>query len=111
MKKRPVAVVVIACVYILTGVVGTVRHLMEARGVFERDMIWAALLSLLAVVAGLFLLRGSIWARWLTVAWIAFHVGLSFFHSWGQTAIHALFCAVIAYFLFRRESEEYFRSA
>jgi hypothetical protein len=109
-KKRPVAVVVIACVYILTSLVEIPYHLMEARGAFERDMVWAALVNLLPGVAGWFLLRGHNWARWLAVAWIAFHVGLSFFNSWGQTAIHALFCALIAYFLFRRESEEYFRA-
>ena len=37
--------------------------------------------SSLAIVCGVFLLRGHNWARWLALAWIAFHVVLSAFHA------------------------------
>ncbi len=37
------------------------------------------------------MLRGSNWARWLALAWIAFHVFLSFLHSWQQVLVHCLF--------------------
>ena len=45
------------------------------------------------------------------VAWIGFHVVVSAFHSVAQVAVHVVFCAAIAYFLFRREAGEYFRAA
>ena len=37
-------------------------------------MISIALFELLAVLAGVFLLKGRNWARWLLLLWIAFHV-------------------------------------
>ena len=66
-------------------------------------------LSLLAVVGGAFLLRGRDWARWLSMAWIAFHVGVSFFHSMREVAVHALFLVVFAVVLFRPAANHYFR--
>jgi len=38
--------------------------------------MWVCLLSLAAVIAGAGLLRGYNWARWLALAWIAFHVAI-----------------------------------
>ena len=32
------------------------------------------------------------WARWLALAWIIFHVGLSLFHPIGELAFHVAFC-------------------
>ena len=55
------------------------------------------------------MLRGHNWARWLAVAWIAFHVILSAFHSVQEAAFHALLCAVIIWSLFRAGSAGYFR--
>jgi hypothetical protein len=54
-------------------------------------------------------LRGYNWARWAALAWIAFHVILSAFHAFGEFAIHCLFCAVIAWVLFRPEAARHFR--
>ena len=48
-------------------------------------------------------------ARWLALAWVAFHVIVGALHSVQQFAIHCLFCAVIAWFLFRPEARRYFR--
>ena len=56
-----------------------------------------------------FLLRGHNWARWLALAWIAFHVVLSAFHAIPELVIHAVFCAVFAWVLFRPEAARYFR--
>jgi hypothetical protein len=55
------------------------------------------------------MLRGHNWARWVALAWIAFHVVLSAFHAFGEFAIHAVFCAVIAWFLFSPAPARYFR--
>jgi hypothetical protein len=55
------------------------------------------------------MLRGRNWARWLLLAWIAYHVALSAFHSLSGVVTHALLFMVIAYFLFRPQVSEYFR--
>ena len=105
-KSRPVSVVVIAAVYLLIGAVGFIHHFGE---ITAPDGIGIEVTEVLAFVAGVFLLRGQNWARWLAVAWIAFHVALSVLHSWPETAIHAVFCAVIAWILFQPSAEQYFR--
>ncbi len=51
------------------------------------------------------------WARWLALAWIAYHVILSAFHTLSQLAIHCLLCAILANFLFRPTATRYFRGA
>ncbi len=111
MKKRPLSVLVIGCLYIVTGAIGVAFHLTELRPrhPFQYDIVWASLVSLLAIVSGAYMLRGSNWARWLAIAWIAFHVVLSAFHSPLELVVHALLCAAFAYFLFRPEATQYFR--
>ena len=110
-NKRPLAVTIIACVYIAVGTIGFVYHFTEfrARDAFQYDAVWIELVRLLAIIAGAFMLRGHNWARWLALAWIAFHVIIGALHSLPQFAIHCLFCAVIAFFLFRPDAARYFR--
>ena len=72
----------------------------QARDAFQYDIVWVELDRLIAIVCGVFLLRGHNWARWVALAWIAFHVVVSAFHTFPEFAIHCLFCAVIAWFLF-----------
>jgi hypothetical protein len=55
------------------------------------------------------MLRAHNWARWLALAWIAFHVVLSAFHAFSELVIHGLLCAMIAWGLFRPEAGRYFR--
>ena len=111
MNPRPLPVTIVAWVYIAMGVIGFVYHLpdLHANNALQFDGIGIELVRLLAVVAGAFMLRGRNWARWLAVAWIAFHVVVGALHSFQQAAIHTLFCAVIAFFLFRPASARYFR--
>jgi len=110
-NKRPLAVTIIACVYIAVGTVGFVYHFTEfrAKDAFQYDAVWVELVRLLAIIAGAFMFRGHNWARWLALAWIAFHVIIGALHSLQQFAIHCLFCAVIAFFLFRHDAARYFR--
>ena len=63
---------------------------------------------LASIVAGLFMLRGHNWARWLLVAWIAFHIVISALHSVLQLLIHVVIFGVILFFLFRRPANTYF---
>lgn len=112
MNKRPITVTILACILIAAGAVGLVYHLTEfkAPNAIRSELVWIELVRLLAIVSGVFMLRGRDWARWLALAWIAFHVVLSFFHSLGQTAMHAVIFALFAYFLLRRDAREYFRN-
>ena len=103
--KRPLTVTVLACLYLLVGIVGFVHHVPERH---QHDWIWIALTEFLADLSGAFMLLGHNWARWLAVAWIAFHVVLSF-PALQPFIMHLVFLIAIAYPLFRRESTRYFR--
>ncbi len=110
-NKRPLSVTILAWVYIAMGTVGFVYHFREflARNALGYDAVLIEVVRLLAILCGVFMLRGQNWARWVAVAWIAFHVVVSAFHSVSEFAIHLLFCAVIAWLLFRPEAGRYFR--
>ena len=93
MDKPPLSVIAASCVYIATGAIGFAFHAGDLKtGDLLRDgALWIELVRLSAVVAGVFILFGRNWARWLAMAWIALHVVLSFFHSLTQVAIHCVF--------------------
>jgi hypothetical protein len=110
--KRPLSVIIIACVYVATGVIGVVYHLTEfkTQHPFQYDIVLIEFVSLAAIVAGVFMLRGHNWARWLAIAWIAFHFVLSAFHSVRELAMHSLLLAIFAFFLFRPAADRYFNA-
>jgi hypothetical protein len=111
MYKRPISVTLLSWVLITAGAVGLVYHSTELKTLhpFPYDTLLIELVRLLAVIAGVYMLKGHNWARWLAIAWIALHVGVSYFHSWGEMAMHAVILAVFAYLLFRRNASQYFR--
>jgi hypothetical protein len=113
MNKRPLSMTIIGCVYIATGAIGLADQFTQFRGqhLFQYDIIGIGLIRLVAVVSGVYILRGHDWARWLALAWIAFHVILSAFHTLRELAIHSLLFAILAYFLFRPAATRYFRAA
>jgi hypothetical protein len=106
-KKPPVAIIFLGALYIAVGAVGFIRHFRDSLP-SPRDGVWILLTEALAIVAGVFLLRGQNWARWLAVAWIAFHVAISV-GAWRELVIHSVICILIAWLLFRPESTRYFR--
>ena len=70
---------------------------------------WYVHLSrLLLIVAGVFMLKGHNWARWLLVLWILFHIVISALHSVLYLLMHVVIFSVILYFVFRRQSSFYF---
>lgn len=113
MNKRPLAVSIVSWIFIATGTLGLAFHLRDFKGPqpFQYDLVWVSLVRLAAIVSGAFMLRGKNWARWLALAWIGFHVVISFFHSWQQVLVHGLLFLLIAYFLFRPEASAYFEAA
>jgi len=108
--KRPIAVTIIAVLYLLVGTAGFVAHLipiLKSRALHSDDAL-VEFTEIIAIVCGVFLLRGHNWARWLTMAWMAFHVAMSF-DSLQKLVVHVLFLVVIAYFLFRPGAKTYFQ--
>ena len=112
MNKRPLPVTILSWLYIATGVAGFAIHAKEltTRSAFQPDAVWLVLLPLLAIVAGVYMLRAHNWARWLALAWIAFHVIISTFDSLQKLIVHLILLVLFAYFLLRREATTYFRS-
>jgi hypothetical protein len=54
------------------------------------------------------MLLGKNWARWLALAWITFHVVISFYHSIQQVLVHALVLLLFVYCLYRPAAGAYF---
>jgi hypothetical protein len=107
-NRRPISVLVLACVYLAVGSIGFVAHFRDFR---HSEFIWIEITEVLAIIAGAFMLRGKNWARWLALVWMAFHVGLSAFGALRELLIHSLIFAVIAWILFRPEARRYFGGA
>lgn len=113
MNKRPLAVTIIAVVYFATGVLGLGFHLNQWRlrsSPPDTGIALIVVVELIAVVAGIYMLRGKNWARWLAILWMAGHVAVSV-PNLQQTVIHTLILLAFAYFLFRRRSMQYFHPA
>ena len=111
MNKRPVTVTVIASLLILAGIFGSAVHIKElvsSKAVHFEDL-WIPVFGFLPAMFGVFILLGRNWARWLAVAWMTFHVAISFFDSWQKVVVHFLLLGLIAYALFGREAKTYFR--
>ena len=100
-NNRPLSATIIAAVYIAVGAIGFAIHFAQFRAVaIDQDLLWAELVQLVAIASGAFMLRGDNWARWVALAWIAFHVILSAFHPLTKLALHSAFCVIIAWLLF-----------
>ena len=111
MVQRPRSITIISWLFIIFGSIALLSGLLPPRNLTLEQLKghWMVHLSrILAIVAGIFMLRGRNWARWLLVVWIAFHIVLSALHSAFQLLLHALIFTVILYFLFRRRASSYF---
>ena len=111
MQQRPRPITIISWFFIIFGSIALISGLLSPHN-FTLEQLkghWMVHLSrLLMIIAGIFMLRGRNWARWLLVVWIAFHIVLSALHSVFLLLIHIVIFTVILYFLFRRESSSYF---
>ena len=105
-NKRPLSVVLIACLYLLVGAGSFVLNL-HAFG--HPDFYWIEITETIAVIAGVFMLLGQNWARWLALLWMAFHVAIGF-ETPQKLVMHSLFFVLIAWVLFRQEARLYFRA-
>jgi hypothetical protein len=115
MKTCPPTITLLSFLFIAVGVISTAVHVWQFKISRPTQLEEAGIyvIGSLAVIAGIFMLRGRNWARWLALGWISFHVivaalnrplGMATF----GLLIHAIFVALLAWFLFRRESQEWF---
>lgn len=110
MNKRPIPVTLVGGVLIAVGAIGIAYHFSEFKSAHPVEYFGVFAARLLAIMCGAFLLRGKDWARWLAMAWIAFHVALSYFHSMQQVALHLVVMVVFAAALFNPAANRYFRA-
>jgi exosortase/archaeosortase len=118
MQKRPRSITVISWLCIVFGSVALVIGLLPnvnataAQRLVELKTHWYVhVIRMLEVLAGIFMLYGFNWARWLLVIWSVGHVIIGALHSPLQLVIHTLLFAVVIYFLFRPPASAYFRAS
>ena len=107
MKTRPLAITILSWFFLIFGSIALLSGLLPFIGADRAQLIaelkthWMVHLSrLVQIAAGLFLLRGHSWARWLLVVWMAFHLVVGAMHGLVMFLIHAVFFAVILILLF-----------
>lgn len=112
MADRPTSVSAIAGLLIALGVAGIIQPFISkgSNSPHSAESFWILALSAVAVLSGFYLLKRRGWARWLSLAWIGAHLGISFLNSFQEVAVHAVFFVLIAYLLFRRDANEWFRN-
>lgn len=112
MNTRPLSVTVMGWLYIVVGIGALVAHLpdLKGNGLLTLDTLEMASVETAAIIAGIFLLRGMNWARWLAVVWVVGHVVLSAFFAFPQLAFHGVIAAGIIYLLFRKDAARYFEA-
>ena len=107
--KPPFAVVFLGCLFVVAGGAGLVYQ-------FGEPFTWPwsaviAAISILAIVGGIFLIKGRNWARWTLIGWLAFHVFVSAFHSVSNALAHLTLLLVIGYVLLTQPVSGYFIEA
>jgi uncharacterized protein YacL len=105
-KKCPISVLALSFVYAATGIVGFVKNL-HAFG--HPDFWWIEATEIIAVIAGVCMFLGKSWARWLALAWMAFHVALSL-RELPVLAVHLAIFALTVGALLLPEARQYFRA-
>ena len=107
--KRPFQVAFLGWMFIVVGSLSSIYHV--AKNPLDRWTLPIVLVGVIAVVAGVYLLRGARWSRWLLLIWLTFHVVISAFNSLPDAIVHAALLLVIGYFLLGPPTREYFQPA
>jgi hypothetical protein len=119
--RRPIPITIVGWLFVVVGVGGVISSALSLNGDLagraaglsvsggEPGLVLAV--RALAVVGGGLILYGVSWARWLLVAWMAWHVVLSLWHSSGELAVHSLLLVVLLFVLLNRRASAYFGNA
>ena len=103
---RPRSITIISWFFIIFGSIALLSGVLPFRDLMSH---WYVHLSrALMIVAGVFMLKGHNWARWLLVLWITFHIVISALHSTLVLLMHVAIFSVILYFVFHRQASAYF---
>ena len=109
MKRQPLSITIISWIFIIFGSIALLSGVLP---IADLKSHWYVHLSrILQIVAGVFMLYGRNWARWLLVAWIAFHIVVGALHGIGPLIMHVVIFSVILFFVFRPDANEYFRES
>ena len=123
MNKRPYPITSIGWLFIAFGSISLVAGLLSLADatpvenlsefkpgyLIELGIVWIA--RIVAVLCGIFMLKGFNWSRWLLVVWLGYHIILSFLHTPLELLMHSLLSATVIYFLFRPSASDYFRES
>jgi hypothetical protein len=112
MEKRPLPIIIVSILFILTGCLGFAYHLKDLfePGDNPYESIWVLFLRILAVACGLLLLFRISWARWLAIAWLLYHVFIGALNSTSQMIAHIVFLMIVSVLLFLPVSSAYFQN-
>jgi hypothetical protein len=111
-RARPWRVTAVGILFVFAGIAGFVYHALRLRqpGPVDRDLYLILSIRVIALVIGVLLLLRVSWARWMAMAWMAYHIGLSAVESSVQgVAVHFALLVIIGYLLLRSDSAAYFR--
>ncbi len=108
MHTKPVSVSIVSWLFIAAGALAFIFHLPHSLAA-PGGGAGVEAVEILAIVAGVFMLRGQDWARWLALAWMGFHVAISARGELPRLAAHAVIFAAIAWILWRPAAGRYFR--
>jgi uncharacterized membrane protein HdeD (DUF308 family) len=106
--KRPVEVAILGWLFIIVGTVNLGYPLLKHP--FDLWTVPASLVGVIAVVAGMFLLKGRGWSRWVLIAWLLFHVLVGAFISVSAALAHAALLIAVAYALLASPASMYFET-
>jgi hypothetical protein len=109
-SARPISVTGVAWLFITVGTVAFFYHSPELLHL-SKDALLIEFIELTGLTAGIFMLRRQNWARWLALAWSAFHVVLTALPPFHGLVVHLLIFSGIAYLLLRSDAAQYFRGA
>jgi hypothetical protein len=111
MKNRPIPVIIVSILFILTGCIGFAYHIKDFFEPNDKpyELIWVLFIRILAVVCGLLLFLRINWARWLAVAWLLYHILLSALHSTSELITHIVLLIIVSVLLFLPVSNAYFK--
>lgn len=100
----------VSVLFILTGSIGVIYHILEIPepDFSLADLMWVFAIRLLAIACGLLLWNGIRWARWLAVAWLAYHVALGAFHSISGVITHLGLLVLVCMLLYWPSSNVFF---
>ena len=107
--RRSTPIIILSSLFIVAGIVGIVYHADDLKFLGKsNEAVWILVIRLLAIIGGVFALRRKNWARWLLLAWISYHVVLSFYHPLSELMMHVAFLAAVVYIYFLSKSSSYF---